>query len=313
MPIDQKICIDIQKCMDNAPDSLDWTKVQSFCAVADTGSLSAAARKLGQSQPTIGRHIKAIEVDLGVELFRREPRGLDITLAGIELLRFGKEMQASAARLSLAAAGQSEELRGTVRITSSVVFAHYELPRIVALMRQEYPEIAVEIVASDSSENLLFREADIAIRMYRPTQLDVIARHVRDLPTGIFANTKFLDRVGRPTTIEQLGQMEFVGFDRNDLMIRAMRSLGMDVDRDFFPVRCDDQTAHWKLVCAGCGVGGAQLQIGNAEPLVERLDVGVELPDLPVWLVAPEALRTNARVRRVWDILVQELSGPLTA
>ena len=299
--------------MDDPSSSLDWTKVQSFCAVADTGSLSAAARKLGQSQPTIGRHIKSIEADLGVELFRREPRGLDITMAGAELLKYGQEMQASAARLSLAAAGHSEELRGTVRITSSVVFAHYELPRIVALLRQKHPEIAVEVVASDSSENLLFREADIAIRMYRPTQLDAVARHVGDLPTGIFANTKFLDRVGRPKTIEQLKQLDFVGFDRNDLMIRAMRGLGIDVDREFFPVRCDDQSAHWKLVCAGCGVGGAQLQIGNAEPLVERLDMGVELPDLPVWLVAPEALRTNARVRRVWDILVQELSNLVTA
>ncbi len=297
--------------MDKNANSLEWSLVQSFCAVAETGSLSAAARKLGHSQPTIGRHIKSIEKSLGVELFRRESRGLEITSTGVDLLRYGQDMQSAAARLSLAAEGKSEALDGTVRITASVVFAHFLLPRIVSLIRHQLPEVAIEIVASDSTENLIFREADIAIRMYRPTQQDVVTRHVNNHQTGLYANRRFLDKKGRPKTVDQLKDLEFVGFDRNDLMIRAIGELGMDVDRDFFPVRCDDQAAHWRLVCAGCGVGGAQTLIGDAEPLVERIDLGLKLPVLPVWLTAPSALRTSARIRRVWDILAEELSRPV--
>lgn len=313
MGIDEKWILGIHYCMDNSSDNLDWSQVQSFCAVAETGSLSAAARKLGQSQPTIGRHVKSIESALGVELFHREARGLELTATGVDLLRYGHDMQTAAARMRLAAEGQSQAIRGTVRITASVVFANYLLPRIVALFRDQLPDVAIEVVASDSSENLIFREADIAIRMYRPTQLDVIIKHVNDHPTGLYASRRYLDRVGRPQSVEQLMELDFVGFDSNDLIIRYMAELGLNVNRDFFPVRCDDQAAHWRLVCAGCGVSGAQRLIGDAEPLVERIELGLILPPLPVWLAAPEALRTNARVRRVWDILADELSRPVSA
>lgn len=299
--------------MERPAQNLDWSQVQSFCAVAEAGSLSAAARKLGQSQPTIGRHIKSIEAALKVELFHREARGLDLTATGVELLRYGQDMQEAAARMQLAAEGQSEALRGTVRITASVVFANYLLPRLVASIRDQLPEVAIEIVASDSTENLIFREADIAIRMYRPTQLDVITKHVNDHPTALYASKSYLERVGHPKTVEQLMDLDFVGFDTNDLIIRYMAGLGLDVDRKFFPVRCDDQAAHWRLVCAGCGVSGAQRIIGDVETLVERLDIGFDLPPLPIWLAAPEALHTNARVRKVWDILANELSRPVPA
>lgn len=294
--------------MKESINSVDWALVRSFCAVADTGSLSGAARQLGQSQPTIGRHIKAMETTLGVELFRRDARGLELTATGLELLHYGIEMQQAANGLSLAAAGKAEDLRGTVRITASVVFSQYLLPKIVARIRQKLPEVSIEIVATDSTENLIFREADIAIRMYRPTQLDVITQHVKDQALALYANRTYLDRVGRPSSLEGLQKLDFVGFDRNDLMIRAMRDFGMDVDREFFPVRCDNQAVHWRLVCEGCGIGAAQTVVGDAEPLVEKLNLGVTIPAIPIWLAAPEVLRSSIRVRRVWDILVQELS-----
>ena len=294
--------------MDKPIGSLDWTLIQSFLTVAETGSLSAAARKLGQSQPTLGRHIKSIELTLGVELFRRVPRGLQLTLAGLEILDHAKIMQQAAARLRLAAEGQADVLRGTVRITASVVMSHFILPAIISDMRIELPEVDIELVPSDATENLIFREADIAIRMYRPTQLDVITRHIVDQPIGLYASREYLNRVGRPNRTAELLKMDFVGLDKNDLMIRAMGDIGLQVDRDFFPVRCDDQAAHWRLVCAGCGLGGMQTKIADAEPLVERIPTEFDLPTLPVWLAAPDALRSNARIRRVWDILAASLA-----
>jgi len=293
--------------------SLDWALIQSFCAVAEAGSLSAAARKLGQSQPTVGRHVRAIEAALGVELFRRAARGLTLTATGVEILGHARDMQQAAARLRLVAEGQHEDLRGTVRITASVAFSHFILPTIIAGIRNELPEVAIELVPSDTTENLVFREADIAVRMYRPTQLDVITRHVTDQKIGLFAARAYLDRVGRPDRFEDLMDMDFVGYDKNDQIIRVMRDLGVDVDREFFRVRCDDQAAHWHLVRAGCGIGAAQVVIGAREPLVEQVLTQVVLPTLPVWLAAPDALRSNARIRRVWDLLADALAGPLDA
>lgn len=288
----------------------DWTLVQSFAAVAREGSLSAAARVLRQSQPTIGRHVKELETSLGVELFTRMPRGLKPTQAGLDLLDHARAMEEAAAKLALTAEGQSADLRGTVRLTASAVVSHFLLPGILADMRRDLPEIQIELVPSDTTENLIYREADIAIRMYRPTQLDVITRHVCDHPTALYAARSYLDRVGRPETTEEALALDLIGFDRSDLIIRIMGDMGLTVTREFFPLRCDDQAAYWQLVRAGCGLGATQCVIGDADPLVERIAPQMDLPPLPYWLAAPEALHHNPRIRRVWDYLSGALAAP---
>ncbi len=291
-------------------NTLDWTLIRSFCAVAEEGSLSAAARRLGQSQPTTGRHVQALEKALGLDLFRRVPRGLRLTRAGQDIYTYAAQMKQAAARLRLAAEGRADDLAGSVRITASVIMAHFTLPPILADIRARHPEISIELVPSDTTENLLFREADIAVRMYRPTQPDVIARHVADRHIGLYAARDYLARRGRPLTPADILELDFVGYDRNDTIIRFMREGGIEVDREFFPLRCDDQAAYWHLVRAGCGIGGMQTAIGDADPLVERVLPEMVFPPLPVWLAAPDALRSNARIRRVWDLLARALAQP---
>lgn len=288
---------------------MDWSLLQSFSAVVETGSLSGAARKLSQSQPTIGRRIKALEEALGVDLFTRAPRGLVPTAAGLEIAEMTREMLHAATRLCLVADGKAGDLRGTVRVTASVVVSHYVLPKIVSDMRQAMPEIQIELVPSDTTENLIFREADIAVRMYRPTQLDVITKHVCDQPTAVYAAKSYLDRKGRPETLEEAKRLDFVGFDKSDLIIRSMADLGIEATRDFFAVRCDQQAVYWELIRAGCGVGGAQTIIGDADPAVERvLDGQLQMRPLPIWLTAPKALHSNPRIRAVWDFLSEALA-----
>ncbi len=289
-------------------DMLDWTLAQSFAAVADTGSLSAAARQLGQSQPTLGRHIRAMEQALGVELFTRAPRGLVPTEAALNLLPHARAMAEAAAKLSLSASGQSASIAGTVRITASTVVSHFVLPPIIAQLRADHPDIQVELVATDATENLIFREADIAIRMYRPEQLDIIARHLGDQPTALYAATSYLDRVGRPQGIDAIGDHTIIGFDKSDLAIRFLRAIGMDATRDFFAIRLDDQAAYWQLVRAGCGIGAMQCRVGDADSLVERVMPDLNLPKLPFWLAAPEVLRNSPRLRLVWDYLAEALT-----
>lgn len=286
-------------------DNPDWALTRSFLAVVEAGSLSAAARVLNLSQPTLGRHIADLEAALNLTLFTRQPRGLLPTAAAAALLPHARAMRDAAQRLSLAAAGREETLAGTVRITASRIVAHHLLPPILADLRRQEPAIAIELVPSDSSENLLFREADIALRMYRPTQLDIVTRHLCDQPMGLYAATSYLDRHGRPGTIDDLLALDIVGFDRSDLQLRLMRGLGLTLHREDFRTRCDDQLVYWNLVRAGCGVGGMQRLIADADPGVERIASFVPLPSLPVWLTAPEALRQSPRIRRVFDHLAR--------
>lgn len=295
--------------MDNSLSKLDWSLVQAFLAVAETGSLSAAARALGTSQPTLGRKVREVEAALGSELFSRHPKGLELTETGRAMLPAAQAMRDAAARMTLIAAGDDQRLEGSVRITASVVMSHFVLPPILTRLRQEEPGISIDLVASDSTENLLFREADIAVRMYRPSQLDMVTRHVTELSLGVYAAKSYLDRVGRPDSVEALLALDWVGYDRNDLMIRGMRAAGWPVTRDFFKLRTDDQAAHWQLVRAGGGVGVMQQAIGGRDPGVERLVPEVPLPTLPVWLTAHGALRKTPRVTRVWDVLAEALAA----
>jgi DNA-binding transcriptional LysR family regulator len=287
--------------------TIDWGYLQSFIAVAEGGSLSAAARALGASQPTMGRHIALLEKELGLRLFDRVTGGLELTETGIELLDYAQQMATSADHFSLRAAGRSETIAGTVRITASEIVAAYVLPEILTDLRQAEAEIDIELVASDRTENLLKREADIAVRMYRPTQNDVITRHVGDLQTGMFAARDYLARRGVPDTLADFQHHDVIGYDRSDLIIQGFRAAGLEVDREFFAFRSDNQIVAWRMVVAGFGIGFNQIQVGQAEARVQQLFVDTPLPTLPIWLTAHADLKTSRRVRRVYDFLAARL------
>lgn len=287
----------------------DWSLIRSVLAVAEAGSLSGAARALGISQPTLGRHIREAEAQVGLPLFTRVPKGLALTAEGRAILPAAMEMRAAAARLGLAAASAGREVAGTVRVTASAVVSAHILPPLLADFRQLHPNIQIDLLPSDTTENLLFGEADIALRMYRPTQPDIVAKHVADLEVGVYAARRYLERVGYPKTQADLAQLEFVGFDKSDLVIRGMATAGIKVTRDFFGLRCDDQQVYWQLVRAGGGVGGMQRIVGDADPEMIRIEGLVNLPALPLWLAAAPELRQTPRLRLVWNYLAKALAG----
>ena len=293
--------------MVNALRTLDWTLIQAFVAVAEHGSLSAAARHLGSSQPTLSRQIAAVESSLGAPVFDRKPRAMRVNAFGAQLLEPARTMAEAARKMALIAAGSSQSIAGTVRITASVFMSHHILPAILSELRLVQPEISVELVASDASDNLLFNEADIAIRMYRPRQLDVVTQHLGDIELALFGAKSYLDRAGRPQTIDELTGHAIIGYDTQDDIIRGMRALGYPVDREWFPMRCDHQTVYWELVRAGCGLGFGQLETGKADGSLEHVVPDLPLPSLPVWLTAHEKMRNSARVRVVWDLLAMRL------
>ncbi|MEO0503071.1 MAG: LysR family transcriptional regulator [Pseudomonadota bacterium] len=284
----------------------DWSQIQSFAAVAAHGSLSAAARSMGSSQPTLSRHIAQLETELGTRLFDRGRAGMALTMAGADLLGHAETMADAAARFGPSAPTSS--LDGTVRITASRVVAHFTLPAIIADLRTAHPEIDIEVAASDSSENLLRREADIALRMYRPTQDDVITRHVADLELGAYASHSYIARRGLPQRLQDIPQHDLIGYDRSTLIIDGFRARGLMLERTAFGVRCDDQAACWQLVLAGCGIGFTQCIVGDTDPRVQRLFGDEPVETLPVWLTAHPDLRRVPRVRVVYDALATALS-----
>ena len=293
--------------MDNPLLQTDWSLIQSFLTVAESGSLSAAARQLGRSQPTLGRQIQALEESLGAQLFLRHARGLRLSDTGSALLPLARQMNGAMNAIALTAAGQSQTLAGTVRITASVFASHYLLPPILAQIRREEPSISLVLDPSDRLENLLFREADIAVRMARPTQMDIVTRHTTTIEMGIFAARSYLDRAGRPQTSDELFEHDLIGFETTDLIVREMRDQGWAVGYEDFATRCDNQSAYWELLRAGCGIGFSQREVGRADPLVEELHLDIRIPALEVWLAAHQAMRQTPRIRRVWDLLAEGL------
>lgn len=287
----------------------DWNHVRAFLATADEGSYSAAARALGVAQPTVGRQVAALEAELGVTLFERAGRGLALTASGLELVEHVRAMSEAAFCVSRIAAGQAVSLVGRVCITASEVVATYLLPPLVARLRMLHPGIEIEIVASNTPQDLRIREADIAIRSFRPTETDLIARKVRDSAAYLYASPTYLERLGPHLTRESLGRAEFIGFDDTDSFRRGLAALGLALTPANFPLVSQSQHVQWALVRAGAGIAIMIAEVGDAEPGVRRVLRDLPPISIPMWLVTHRDVRTSRRVRVVVDFLAQELGA----
>lgn len=297
----------MQKCMDWRSVRFDWNQARAFLVTAEEGSLSAAARALGMAQPTLGRQVAALQEELGVVLFERAGRGLVLTPSGLELLDHVRAMGEAAGRVSLAAGGQSQAVTGTVSITANEIDSAFLLPPIVAKLRREAPGIVLQIVSSNAALDLRRREADIAIRNFRPTQPDLITTKVRDEPMRLYAATRYLARLGHPSTPEELNRADFIGFDPPDTLIDELKALGLSLTPENFPVLTGSHLVHWELVKHGIGIGVIPERVGEAEPLVQQALPSLPPLLMPIWLTTHRELRTSKRIRLVFDLLAAEL------
>ncbi|NQV80806.1 MAG: LysR family transcriptional regulator [Alphaproteobacteria bacterium] len=296
--------------MDWRSVKFDWNRARAFLVTAEEGSLSAAARALGSTQPTLGRQVDALEQELGVALFSRAGRGLALTPSGLELLDHVRAMGDAAGRVSLTASGQSQSIEGTVCITASEATAAYLLPPIIARLRRAEPGIDIEIVASNTPSDLRRREADIAIRNFRPTQPDLVAKKIKDVAVGLYASPQYLQRIGTPTAPADLQRVDFIGFDSTDVLIKALNALGLNLTPRNFPVLTENHLVLWEMVKHGVGVGVMPEDIGDAEPLVRRVLPGRHPRIAPLWLTAHRELSTSRRIRVVFDFLAEALAHP---
>jgi len=286
-----------------------WEHYRSFLGVLREGSLSGAARRLELTQPTLGRHIDALEKALGIKLFARSQHGLIPTQGALDLAPHAEAMEAAAQALVRAASGEADEPRGAVRLTASEIVGAEVLPAILAEFHERHPQIAIELMLSNRNQDLSRRDADIAVRMVRPTQKALIAKRSGTLQIGLYAHRRYLARHGTPRTVGDLARHALIGFDRDPSAFRSLGSSGLPVTRDIFALRTDHDQAQLNALRAGFGIGGCQAGIAARErDLVPVLphDIGFRLE---MWLVMHEALRANRRVR----LLYEHLDGALRA
>ena len=293
--------------MDWRSVKFDWNKARAFLVTAEEGSLSAAARALGMAQPTLGRQVDGLEQELGIVLFERVGRGLQLTPGGLELLDHVRVMGDAAGRVSMNALGQSQTLEGRDCISASQTYAAVLLPPIIAKLRILEPDIHVEIVVSNQASDLRRREADIAIRNFRPTEPDLIAKKVGEADAVLYATPDYIEKIGNPTIPQDLRHAHFVNLDHAGMMIKALNKLGLGLTKENFPLLTESYLVMWELVRQGAAIGILDAHIGDADPTVRRV-----LPDFqpfifPIWLVSHRELTTSRRIRRVYDYLAEEL------
>jgi DNA-binding transcriptional LysR family regulator len=288
----------------------DWNRARAFLVTAEEGSLSAAARALGVAQPTLGRQVDALEEELGVILFERVGRGFTLTPSGLDLLDHVRAMGAAANLVSLSAAGNAQSIEGTVRVTASEAHAAILLPPIIAKLRLSHPGIHVDIIASSVTSDLRRREADIAVRNYQPTEPDLIARKVRDIPARLYATPDLIQRIGNPKLPYDLKDADFINIDRTGAFVKGMHSLGINLTERNFPILCENYLVMWELVKQGLGIGVQDGVIGDKEPLVRRVLPDLEPLIFSMWLVTHREVNTSRRIRVVFDLLAEELSKP---
>jgi DNA-binding transcriptional LysR family regulator len=291
-----------------ATPSPDWSLYRSFLSVLRSGSLSAAARDEGLTQPTVGRHIDSLEKALGVSLFTRSQHGLEPTEAALELAPYAESLEATSAALVRAALGRAST-RGTVRITASEVIGGEVLPPILAKLHEAYPDLVIELVLSNKTEDLLRREADIAVRMVRPTQQALVARHVGDIELGLHARRDYLERRGTPASIADLRKHTLIGFDRENAFIRSVRVQGLPLERGMFALRSDSDLAQLAALRAGYGIGGCQVPLARRSADLVRILAKSFSFKLEVWIAMHADLRSSARCRVVADALAAGLAA----
>ncbi len=287
--------------------NFDWNMARAFLVTVEEGSLSAAARALGLTQPTLSRQVAALEAELGVVLFERVGRGLELTPGGAELLEHVRTMGDAAGGLKLTAAGQSSSVEGEICISATDLVANIVMPGLIQKLRQLYPGISVRLISSDTMSDLKRREADIAVRSLQPGDQDLIARKIGEMTGHLYASEHYLQQIGVPRSAEDLCDANLI-CDKSEMIINIMAGCGIELTQRNLAITSDSVITQWELVKRGLGIALLPDQLAAEEPLFRKV-----LPDIqpfkgPLWLVVHKELRTSRRVRVVFDFLADEFS-----
>ena len=290
--------------------SMDWSILRDFIAVAETGGLSQAARRLRVSQPTLSRRIAALEEQLKAQLFQRTLRGLLLTDAGENVLAGTRRVEEEALAIERRADAAQEGLSGTVRLSVTESIGALWLPKRLAAFHAKYPGVCVEVLVDNRAANLVRREADIAIRLFRPDRPDLIARHVGEMVMGLYGAKDYLAKHGMPTTLIHLKSHFLVGFDEN---VGARNKAVQRLKRCFSPEKIAHRSSSFigqlSATQAGVGLGVHDCVLADADATLQRV-----MPEdfdhrMEIWLVTHAYMRHSGRIRAVYDFLADAIGA----
>lgn len=288
--------------------SFDWNQVRAFLASAEEGSLSAAARALKLTQPTVSRQVAGLEDALGVVLFERGAKSLYLTEAGREVLEHVRAMGEAASRVSFAATGRSEAVTGWVSVTATNVFATLYLPAVLLRLQKEAPGVRVNVITSNAVQDLTKREADISIRHARPEQPNLIGKLIGETTARMYASKDFLDTHGRPKSVQEVSAMPTLAFDAPDRVLNLFESLGLSTGEEQIAAMTASGTMLIALARAGVGLTFLTEDMADLYPELELVYPEFPPVPVPVWLVTHRELHTSRRIRLVYDMLAEELA-----
>ncbi|CAG8998765.1 MAG: HTH-type transcriptional regulator HdfR [Candidatus Celerinatantimonas neptuna] len=297
--------------MNSKINDVNWQSWYYFTSTAECGSLSQAAGALGISQSTLSRQLVTLEKTLGHSLFNRSTQGVTLTEFGSQLLEEAQLMQQSAHRLQRLASGERHKLNGRLRVSVNEVIAQYYLPHILPDFFNRYPDIYVEIEVNNHASNIDKRDTDIAVRMFQPTQTDLVARHLFDISLGLYASQRYLASVTLPKTPEDLFKLRVLGYDRDPQIEQGSQALGWDLHNEDFRFRCDCMPMHIELARNGGGIVITHADLAKQFQL-QHIEIGFKLPKLPVFLVCHRDVQHNQKIRVMMDFLAQRLAGALS-
>jgi len=286
---------------------LSWDLIASVCAVLETGSLSAAARSLCVTQPTIRRHLDELEAAIGVTLFTRSPTGLIPTQAARDITPYAQDIRALVAALVRSASADRDSIGGTIKLSCSEIMGNEVLPFLLAPFLTKHPDLAIELVSSNRTDNLLRRDADVAVRMVRPVQEGLVGRKAAQIPLGLFAAASYLECRGAPNDqADLIANHVMVGEDNGTAIMSALARLSPDAGSINFRFRSDSDSAQLAATRAGVGIGICQVPLARADLRLRRVLPTIETT-IDVWLVTHEDLRDQVRVRALIDHLQTSL------
>lgn len=282
---------------------MDWRSLQDVAMVAETGSLSAAARRLNVSQPTVGRRIEQLETQLGAQLFDRTAQGLTLTKVGESILNHARRMEEEALAIERIATGANQELQGIVRVSLIEDLGIKWLPQKLCEFHVEFPDLAIEAIIDNRNVNLLRREADIAVRLRPPEQGDLICRKVGSLNFGLYASQSYLDVHGLPERTTKLKNHYHVGFDEEMGRTPLIKRLESLFKQDHIRHRSNSHMGIVEATVAGLGFGALCCFVGNPHPSLRRVLKNEIDYRREIWLVTHAEINSSARIRAVFDFL----------
>ena len=284
---------------------MDWSTIRDFLAVAETGSLSGAARRLHVSQPTLSRRIADLEDSLDAILFLRTPRGLLLTETGEGILKDAREMENFALAVERQADAGRDALEGTLRVSATECLGVKWLPNRLVSFHARYPRLQVEILIDNRMVNLVRREADIALRLFRPEQPELIARKIGVVSLGMYGATDYLSEYGRPQNRSDLKKHKLIGFDES----MTHRSSVQSLERRFEPENIIHRSTSFVglLEAATAGIGLAMIDcfLGDPADDLERVLPEKLFHDMEVWLVTHAEIGRSARIRALFDHIAE--------